>query len=120
MPATELARPSRNVVVTASAPAAQYCLRKSGKNADITVMAKAELAQSYKAHDRIFRRSSIFFGLFYVKDLQLRTRILCSNRFPRRLAFSDLTPHLYEKLKREGLPGNILARDSRWIIVARR
>ena len=35
-------------------------------------------------------------------------------------AFAIMTPGLYEKLKREGLPGIILARDSRWIIVARR
>jgi len=31
-----------------------------------------------------------------------------------------MTPRLYEKLKHDGFPGNILARDARWIIVARR
>ncbi len=35
-------------------------------------------------------------------------------------AFAIMTPHLYEKLSREGLPGHVLARDARWIIVARR
>jgi 4-amino-4-deoxy-L-arabinose transferase-like glycosyltransferase len=35
-------------------------------------------------------------------------------------AFAIMKPRLYEKLKSEGLPGTILARDSRWIIVARR
>jgi 4-amino-4-deoxy-L-arabinose transferase-like glycosyltransferase len=35
-------------------------------------------------------------------------------------AFAIMTPRLYEKLKLEGLPGKILARDTRWIIVARR
>jgi 4-amino-4-deoxy-L-arabinose transferase-like glycosyltransferase len=37
-----------------------------------------------------------------------------------REAFAIMTPRLYEKLKVDGLPGSILARDSRWIIVARR
>jgi 4-amino-4-deoxy-L-arabinose transferase-like glycosyltransferase len=35
-------------------------------------------------------------------------------------AFAIMKPPLYEKLSSEGLPGHILARDSRWIIVARR
>ncbi|HUL91123.1 MAG TPA: glycosyltransferase family 39 protein [Burkholderiales bacterium] len=35
-------------------------------------------------------------------------------------AFAIMTPHLYDKLSREGLPGYVLARDARWIIVARR
>src|SRR5256885_15329801 len=55
----ELARPSRKVVRVASAPSLQYCLSNSGKNADITVMANAEFAQSYSAQDMTFRRSSI-------------------------------------------------------------
>ena len=47
------------------------------------------------------------------------------NEFLRRwhadaVAFAIMTPHLYEKLSREGLPGRVLARDARWIIVARR
>src|ERR1700694_1176224 len=55
----ELARPNRNVVIVASAPSLQYCFRNSGKNADITVIANAEFAQSYSAQDMTFRRSSI-------------------------------------------------------------
>src|SRR6266480_4047139 len=35
-------------------------------------------------------------------------------------AFAIMTPHFYEKLRRQGLPGRILARDARRIIVARR
>ena len=35
-------------------------------------------------------------------------------------AFAIMTPRLYEKLKLDGLPGHVLARDARWIIVARR
>jgi 4-amino-4-deoxy-L-arabinose transferase-like glycosyltransferase len=35
-------------------------------------------------------------------------------------AFAIMSPRLYEELKVEGLPGTVLARDSRWIIVARR
>ena len=35
-------------------------------------------------------------------------------------AFAIMAPRLYEKLKGDGLPGNVLARDARWIIVARR
>ena len=37
-----------------------------------------------------------------------------------REAFAIMKPPLYEKLSREGLPGRILVRDARWIIVARR
>ena len=47
----ELARPNRKVVTVASAPSLQYCFRNNGKNADITVMANAELAQSYSAQE---------------------------------------------------------------------
>ena len=35
-------------------------------------------------------------------------------------AFAIMTPRLYETLRLQGLPGTVLARDSRWIIVARR
>ncbi len=35
-------------------------------------------------------------------------------------AFAIMTPHLYEKLRQQGLPGRVLARDTRRIIVARR
>src|SRR5881397_1390237 len=54
IPPIELARPSRKVVIVASAPSLQYCFRNSGKNADITVMANAELAQSYSAQEMTF------------------------------------------------------------------
>ena len=37
-----------------------------------------------------------------------------------REAFAIMTPHFYEKLKEQGLPGRVLARDARRIIVARR
>jgi hypothetical protein len=56
MPPMELASPSRKVVIVASTPALQYCFRKSGKNADITVMANAEFAQSYKAQEMTCRQ----------------------------------------------------------------
>jgi len=35
-------------------------------------------------------------------------------------AFAIMAPRLYEKLRHDGFPGHVLARDSRWIIVARR
>ena len=35
-------------------------------------------------------------------------------------AFAIMTPRLYEKLRQQGLPGRVLARDTRRIIVARR
>ena len=35
-------------------------------------------------------------------------------------AFAIMTPHLYEKLRQQGLPGRVLARDTHRIIVARR
>ena len=35
-------------------------------------------------------------------------------------AFAIMTPHLYEKLRQQGLPGRVLARDTRRIIIARR
>jgi hypothetical protein len=35
-------------------------------------------------------------------------------------AFAIMTPRLYEKLNREGLPGYVIARDARWIILSRR
>jgi 4-amino-4-deoxy-L-arabinose transferase-like glycosyltransferase len=37
-----------------------------------------------------------------------------------REAFAIMKPPLYEKLSSEGLPGRVLARDARWIVVARR
>jgi len=35
-------------------------------------------------------------------------------------AFAIMAPRLYEKLRHNGFPGHVLARDARWIIVARR
>jgi hypothetical protein len=49
-PATELASPNLAVLMVGSAPALQYCLKNIGKNPAMTVVAKAELAQSYNAH----------------------------------------------------------------------
>ena len=51
----EFANPSWAVLVTASAPALQYCLKKTGKNPAMTVVANTEFAQSYIAHERICR-----------------------------------------------------------------
>jgi len=42
----ELAIPRRAVLVLTSVPKLQYCLKKIGKNPAMTVVAKAELAQS--------------------------------------------------------------------------
>ena len=44
--ASELPNPSQNVLVVTSVPALQYCLKNSGKKPAMTVVAKAELAQS--------------------------------------------------------------------------
>ena len=46
MLAAELASPSCKVLVAASLCALQYCLRNSGKNAETTISANAEFAQS--------------------------------------------------------------------------
>jgi len=35
-------------------------------------------------------------------------------------AFAIMTPPFYEKLRQQGLPGRVLARDARRVIVARR
>src|SRR3989475_4503947 len=35
-------------------------------------------------------------------------------------AFAIMTPHFYEKLRLQGLPGRVLARDARRIVIARR
>ena len=42
----ELANPSCAVLVTASVPALQYCLKNTGKNPAMTVVANTEFAQS--------------------------------------------------------------------------
>jgi hypothetical protein len=52
--AIELAMPSRKVVVVTSTPVLQYCLKNTGKNPAITLVAKAELAQSYKDQEITF------------------------------------------------------------------
>ena len=44
--AMEFATPSWNVLTVGSSPTLQYCLRNIGKNAEITVTANAEFAQS--------------------------------------------------------------------------
>ena len=44
--AVEFPKPSQKVLVVASVPSLQYCLKNSGKKPAITVVAKAELAQS--------------------------------------------------------------------------
>ena len=46
MLAAELAAPNWNVLTVAVVPALQYCLKKRGKKPAMTVVAKAELAQS--------------------------------------------------------------------------
>ncbi|MEW8462119.1 MAG: hypothetical protein AB2653_17580, partial [Candidatus Thiodiazotropha endolucinida] len=46
MLATELANPNRKVLSVATTSALQYCLKKIGKKPAITVVAKAEFAQS--------------------------------------------------------------------------
>ena len=44
--ASELAKPSWAVLVTASLPVLQYCLKNTGKKPAMTVVAKTEFAQS--------------------------------------------------------------------------
>jgi hypothetical protein len=46
MEAIAFAAPSRKVLSVAGMPVAQYDLKKTGKNPAMTVVAKAELAQS--------------------------------------------------------------------------
>jgi hypothetical protein len=50
------------VLSVAATPAFQYCLKKTGKNPAITVVAKAELAQSYRAHATTGRRARTLRG----------------------------------------------------------
>src|SRR5690606_380898 len=54
--ARPLARPKRKVLTVGSAPTLQYCLKNTGKKPAMTVVAKAELAQSYSAQARTGRR----------------------------------------------------------------
>lgn len=51
--AIEFANPNLAVVSTFETPALQYAPKKIGKKPAITVVAKAEFAQSYMAHDQI-------------------------------------------------------------------
>ena len=53
IPAREFARPSRAVLREVSVPKLQNCLKKIGKNPAMTVVAKAEFAQSYMAQAMI-------------------------------------------------------------------
>ena len=53
-----LAIPSRKVLSVTSTPTLQYCLKNTGKNPAITVVANAELAQSTRAQDQTGRRNS--------------------------------------------------------------
>ena len=46
MLAAEFVKPSRAVLTTASEPAFQYSLKKTGKNPAMTVVANTEFAQS--------------------------------------------------------------------------
>ena len=48
--------PTTAVLSTGERSAAQKDLKKSGKNPAITVVAKAEFAQSYRAHEITFLR----------------------------------------------------------------
>src|SRR5512136_1155768 len=47
--ATPLVTPRRNVLSVAATPAFQYCLKNTGKNPAMIVVANAEFAQSYSA-----------------------------------------------------------------------
>jgi|SRR5882672_1287046 len=73
----------------------------------VTLVAyKDELAPGIAAEpDKYVRSVDEFLGLWHDE---------------RGEAFAIMKPPLYEKLSGEGLPGHILARDARWIIVARR
>jgi 4-amino-4-deoxy-L-arabinose transferase-like glycosyltransferase len=73
----------------------------------VTLVAyKDELAPGIEAEPEKYVRSvEEFLGLWHDE---------------RGEAYAIMKPTLYEKLSGEGLPGRILARDARWIIVARR
>jgi hypothetical protein len=51
-----LAMPRRYVLSVATTPAFQYCLKNTGKKPAMTVVAKAEFAQSYNAQATTGRR----------------------------------------------------------------
>ena len=52
-PAMEFASPNLAVLIVVSVPTLQNCLKNTGKNPAMTVVAKAEFAQSYRAHPKI-------------------------------------------------------------------
>ncbi len=52
IPAMEFARPNLAVLIVVSVPALQNCLKNTGKKPAMTVVAKAEFAQSYRAHPK--------------------------------------------------------------------
>ena len=54
-----LAEPRRNVLSVAATPAFQNCLKNSGKNPAMTVVANAEFAQSYSAQPKTGLRASL-------------------------------------------------------------
>ena len=58
IPAAELANPSWAVLTTGSVPTVQYSLKKIGKKEAMTVVAKAEFAQSYMTHPNMALRFS--------------------------------------------------------------
>ncbi len=63
-PAREFPNPSWAVLTLTSVPMLQYVLKKRGKNPAMTVVAKAELAQSYMAQPH-----TAFFFAFIVTSL---------------------------------------------------
>ena len=63
-PARELPNPSWAVLTLTSVPRLQYFLKKRGKKPAMTVVAKAELAQSYMAQPQI-----AFFSVFILNSL---------------------------------------------------
>ena len=63
--AAELAMPRQRVLYAGSDGSAQYALKNKGKNPAMTVVAKAELAQSYMAQDQMDFLSSIMIPLLF-------------------------------------------------------
>ena len=55
--ARAFASPSQKLLVVAATSALQYCLKNRGKKPAMTVVAKAEFAQSYMAQARALPRS---------------------------------------------------------------
>ena len=59
--------PRKNVLSALSAPYDQYCEKKIGKNAAITVVANALFAQSYRDHEMISFLESFILQTLHVK-----------------------------------------------------